>query len=372
MITFQRKVAVLAIGRYGCHSLIKNRVLNYIIKPLNADLFITTDEFTNQEVIELKSTYKHYLKDISQIKNDFEAVKEEFHLTYFGPFKDWLKKYLEKQPKNIIKTIREFEKQNFKNIPDDKKYILEKVLEEYSPYQGLRQWYKYYYGINQIEEYQNKNKIQYNCIIKIRLDQPPITVFNQSIFNGIDENRIIANWDYNFYGSYKTMKTIGNLLEYSKENYNKIEKTLVKDLDFSLINTCLKDFPKNQSGSKFNFYSENLFLYFLVLHKIKIEQSRFKFNIDFYKQNNPQINFIFEGNPNKIKILKQKLLKTNFYSRVIFCTHSSRDYTLIDLKTYFKTKTNENVNILNNNELLNSSNLKLNQFLNKSLTLQIS
>lgn len=379
-----KNIAVLAIGRYGCHSTIMKQLFRRIIKPIHADLFIVTDQFNINQIDECKTVYGEHLKNIYQLDYNFIATFEEYFCTYFGPFRRWLNDYINQNPdsnkviqfifdkfnKLELKPYKPINKSIINSIPDNYKTELKTILENFSPYQGLRQWYKIYYGIKKIEKFQIKNNKKYHSIFKIRLDQPPINKIDISYFNKLQVNQIFANWDYNFYGTFETMKKLGELLYFSKMNYKIICKTSANSVDFSLINNCLKNFTKNNSGNIFNFYSENLLLYFLIKNKIQYNTSHIKFDLEYYKKKNPQINFIFRGNPENIQKIKKILIKTNFYYRVIFCSHSSRNYLISDLKKYFLKNTNYNISVLSNNIILDD-NLKLSDFLEKTVILQI-
>lgn len=394
MSIYKRNIAVLAIGRYGCHSNIKNLFLTNLFKTISPDFFIITENLSNENHNEITSFYKNYLKNLSDISLDFLAVYEEFFYTQFGPFQNWLNDYINSSKNkniknNLINTINHFNqlyliikpspykpysKENINSIinsPPIYKNYLKKILNDFSPYQGLRQWYKYYYGMKKITDYQELNNKKYDIILKIRLDQPPLKPILNNIYNGLIENRLYGQWDYNFYGSFGTMKEMGNLLNFSKENYDEIKEKKGEDVDMSMIWNCIKNFVKNQSGNRFNFYSENLFIYFLSFHKIQYELSKLGIDIDYYKDNNPKVNFIFKGDVIKIKKMKERLVKTNFYSRVIFCSHSARDFNLSDFKNYIFKNTSLRINIIFENKIIEENDIKLNEFINKNLILEI-
>jgi hypothetical protein len=145
------KVALCLSGHFRNFELTHNSLINNIIKPLKADVFIHTWNKLGYHN-NFRADSQHLIN--SQINID--KIKK-----YYNP------KNIITEPENIIQTF----------IEESKIYAPHLINEPKSPGHMASMYYKIMMCNRLRKEYEEKNKIKYDCVIRCR----PDLLFEQSL-----------------------------------------------------------------------------------------------------------------------------------------------------------------------------------------------
>jgi hypothetical protein len=170
------KIAVVIAGQWRTHSICYNSILEKVVKPYEADVFLCTDKIEDNHC-----TYKNYLKSLV-VHGDIET----------------------EQTKKAHRIVCSYLYENRVSKRENKLYERIRDVDIFLKKHRFPQFVRLYSCKKAVEDYEKKADFQYDSIIKLRADNyffktPPLSSSNTDVlryydFVGIGKRKHMMRW----------------------------------------------------------------------------------------------------------------------------------------------------------------------------------